>query len=216
MTSNAAGRDRSFVSTGVDELLVTLAFGRSPDGPADEVFVLETRPPVPPGGRWDETPYVEALEGVLRSTGRPGTPHSLTVCTRHTSWGRPSARADIVLSVALAGTSTTANRKAREAVKAAFREMLGSSDNERRRSASHDEAVSAARRLVATVWSDVDAVELSVSHEEHRASTHAWSFGLVARDRTRYQALVGFVDGDPSTVHIRRGPEPEVVDSVGL
>ena len=53
----------------------------------------------------------------------------------------------------------------------------------------------------------------------YRASAAALRGALLTRpdsapDLARFQVEIGFVDGDPTTAHVRHSPAAEVVDSV--
>lgn len=217
MTSSAQGnaQERSFDFARVDDLFVMIGYGRDPVGPPTEVFLLETRLSPAPGARWDDSAYLDAVEGILTAGGGRPPPHAVTVSRTHADWGGRTARADVMMSVAMTDVTRAVPLEVRDAVTTAFRTMMSAAGRAPLPGVAHDEAIAVARRLVATVWPDVDPTALAVSDEEHKVATRAWSLGLVTHDRTRYEAEVGFVEGDPATVHVRRSHEPEVVDSVG-
>ena len=74
----------------VDVLRVTVAVGPTLDTTPDEVFVLDLDDPHAEGSRWEETPYVDALEAMLRRVGTPPPPHAIEVTRLHATLGAAS------------------------------------------------------------------------------------------------------------------------------
>lgn len=198
----------------VDELSIRLTYGRHLEGPAHDVFLLDTRPQLPTG-RFDERPYLDRLEPVLRPDGGDWAPTVVHVNRTHRNGAECDGEAEIVVALAT-GRSTTMERAAVDTIGSVFRELLDlSGDRARATTLDHEQALLEARLRVERAYVDVEADLLTVSDEEHVAAAGLWSVGLVLLGRVRFGVRIGFVDGDPRTTHIRRLPGSEIVDSLG-
>lgn len=201
--------DHGLGSRPLDTRVVAVTFRRTPQAPADVVYLLEVRPP---GERWDESPYVAAVERILVSDGdQPPAIHTLRVTKEYSNWGAEASRADIAMSVA--GTESAGGPVPAAAVEKSFRAILELAERPVQQAVQREEAIARAQLVVAAL-SESDVARLTLTDEEHRATSRVWSVGLVAADRTRYQVELGFVDGDPATAHVRRTHKSEVVDSL--
>lgn len=196
----------------VDVLRVTVAVGPTLDTTPDEVFVLDLDDPHPEGSRWDETPYVDALEAMLRRVGTPPPPHAMEVARLHATWPTRLATARIVLSLGVG--ARTPRPPLGAAVLAAFETMLANPEGQP--ALPRDDALSLSRRLVHSAWPEVGVGTLTVTDEEHHHASGLWRVGLCSPARTRFEVDLGVLGGDPSTAHLRRTPAAEVVDSVGV
>jgi hypothetical protein len=199
----------------VQELRVRLAYSRVLEGPAHDLFLLDVHPR--PADAFDEAAparLLELLEPVLRMHGTEPDPYVVRVCRRHRSWEGDAAEADLSVSLCT-GLSTTLAPAAAEVVRTALRQISASLDTERSSALSHAEALTEARLRVERGYPDAHADRLTVTDEEHVAADGRWSVGLALPASARFQVVIGFVDGDPRSTHIRRLPSSEVVDSVG-
>lgn len=198
----------------VDELHVRVSYGRALEGPAHDVFLLDTRPG-PTGGRFDERSYLDLLEPVLRPPGGELVPAVLHVgrTHRHGTEGADEAEIAVVLAT---GRSTAMRRAAVDTVGSVFRAVLDRAGEEAGAAVlDHDQALLEARLRLERGYADVDADLLTVSDEEHLPASGTWSVGLVLAGRARFNVRIGFVDGDVRTTHIRRLRGSEIVDSLG-
>lgn len=197
----------------VDRLSVRLVYSRVLEGPAHDVFLLETRPALSTG-RFDETPYLDWLEPVLHPNGDGYAPSVVHVNRTHRNWVDSAGEAEIVVSLAT-GRSTTMEPAAADSVGSVFRTILEHAADERPAALGHRDALREARLRVERAYTEVHADRLAVTDEEHVPGSGMWSVGLVLRGRARFEVQIGFVDGDPRVTHIRRRPGSEIVDSVG-
>lgn len=196
----------------VDRLSVRVSYCGVLEGPPHDVFLLDVRPGGA-GDAFDETPYLDALEPVLHTHGDTADPCTVHVTRTHRSWTTEAGEAEISIALAT-GRASTVDRSATESVVSAFRKVLelaapGPSDP-----LDHHDALAEARLRVERAYAEVHADLLTVTDEEHVAGARTWSVGL-SFPRARFQVLLGCVDGDPRSTHIRRLRGGEVVDSVG-
>lgn len=196
----------------VDQLHVRLTYSHLVEGPAHDVFLLDVGTKSSTG--FDESAYLDVLEPVLHAHGEAADACSVRVSRTHRSWSTSRGEAEIAVALAT-GHADTTDHGSTEAVRSAFRQLL-SMDEEESASLTYQEAITEARLRVERAYGDVHADRLSVTDEEHQVSQGLWSVGLVhLPTRARFRVLLGFVDGDPRTAHIRRVSRGEVVDSVG-
>lgn len=199
----------------VDELRVRLTYSRVLEGPAHDVFLLDTRPP-PSTGRFEERAYLDGLEPVLRPHGGDWAPTVVHVTRTHRNWADDGGVAEIVVALAT-GLSTTMEPAAVDTIGSVFRTMLEQvGDREAAAALDHEHALREARLRTERGYVDVHADLLSVTDEEHMPASGMWSVGLVLADRARFSVRIGFVDGDARTTHIQRRPGSEIVDSLGV
>ncbi len=203
--------DRPLDLSRVDDLVVAVSFGAAPDEPADEVFLLTVHPNLSDEARFDDRPYVDSLEALLKDSHPP---HTMQVTRTHESWGSRSATASIELFVGLEAGSERETLSA--AVVDAFGGMLDATGRREPPAVPRDSAVELAMRLAALAWSDLEPGTLSITDEEHHHSTGVWTIGLTNPAHDRVLAQVGVVGGDPATARIKRMGEAEIVDSVGV
>jgi hypothetical protein len=208
-----SGGEADGVSHEVDteDVRVLVAFAPGPDGPAHEVFVLDLDPGREMKSRWDDRRYVDRLDRALLSRSSP--PHALAVTRRRSTWASADRRIEVCLRIGRPTPDEPLDEEARAAVVAAFRDILEQRSPGAASPATRSDAIDAARRAVATGWTEPE--HLTVTEEEHRPRQRLWVVGLAGPDGTRYRAEVGVVDGDVATVHAVRTAAPEVVDSVG-
>lgn len=198
----------------VDEVCVRLAFSRILEGPAHDTFLLDARPAISTG-RFDERPYLDRLEPVLRSHGGRWVPSVVHLNRTHRTWGKGPNQAEIVVALAT-GRSTTMEPAAVAAIGSVFRAILDQAGETPPTALDRRQALLEARLRVERGYAEVHADRLRVSDEEHTPTSGTWSVGLVLDDSTRFTVRIGFVDGDPRTTHVRRLPDSEVVDSLDV
>ena len=198
----------------VDQVRVRVGYGRTPDGPAYEVFLLDL-PEAGTGGTFDEMPYLEALEPILYALADAPLDYSVHVDRSRTSWSSAAGDVEIRVSLTTGSTSTTLGATALDAVTNAFRTVLDLAGPSEPLLLGHDEAIARARARVEEAFPEVHSDVLSVSEEEHRAAQGSWSVGLRTRDLDRYLVVVGFLDGYAGSAHVRHEPRSEVLDAVG-
>lgn len=204
----------SLVLDRVDRLSVRVSYCSVLEGPPHDVFVLDVRPGGA-GDTFDETPYLDALEPVLHTHGEASDPCTVHVTRTHRSWTAEAGEAEIAIALAT-GRSTTVDRAASASVASAFRKVLElSAGGGPPDPLDHHDALAEARQRVERAYAEVHADLLAVTDEEHVAVARTWSVGMSLPTRGRFQVLLGFVDGDSRSTHIRRLPGGEVVDSVG-
>lgn len=204
----------------VSRLRVTVAVTRSLDQQPHEVYLLDLTLPddVGPGGaRFDEVPWLQDLEPVLAASG--ALPEWVVDVTRtHRSDGGGGGRAQVAVLLAR-GSDPAAPWPEPDlgaSVRAAFTRMAARAIPSGPVVAlSHEAALMAARAAVAELFRDVDSGLLSLTDEEHHAAEGSWSLGLALPGVARFRVQVGLVTASPASVHVRRMPVAEVVDSVG-
>lgn len=198
----------------VDELHVRLTYARTFEGPVHDVFLVDVRA-APSSGRFDERPYLDLLEPVLRSPGGDWAPALVQVTRTHRSGSAAGGVADIAVTLAT-GRSRPVERAVVDTVASVFRTLLDRAGAEAPAEIlDHDQALLEARLRLERGHDEVDADLLTVSDEEHVPASGLWSVGLVLAGRARFGVRIGFVDGDARTTHIRRLRGSEIVDSVG-
>lgn len=197
----------------VDQLHVRLTYSHLVEGPPHDVFLLDVEAVA--STRFDETAYLDILEPVLHTHGEAADACSVRVSRTHRSWSASAGEAEIAIALAT-GRADTTDHGSTEAVRSAFRQLLSLAEDENPASFTYQEAITEARLRVERAYADVHADRLSVTDEEHHASQGLWSVGLVhLPTRARFRVVLGFVDGDLRTAHIRRVADGEVVASVG-
>ncbi|HET7474522.1 MAG TPA: hypothetical protein VFJ97_00690 [Dermatophilaceae bacterium] len=197
-------------------LRVTVACARSLDEVPDDVYLLDVAPPDPTagGGRFDEVPYLEVLEPVLEAAGdRP--PWAVEVSRTHRSDhdGVGRARLSVLLGLGTAPASGGPSPDLTAVVRSAFERMAAAPAGAA--ALSRGEALAAATAAVADAFPAVDVRALSLTDEEHHAVEGRWSLSLAVPGVVRFQVHLGLVPAAPASVHLRRMPVGEVVDSVG-
>jgi hypothetical protein len=192
----------------VDQVRIQVGYRATPDGPAYEQFLLDLA--VPSETPFDEQRLLPVLEPVLYA-GSAARHYSLHAHRWHTSWGASPGAVELALLV------TTGPRRAAlsDNVTAPFRELLHMFESPALTPVSRDAAVVRAKRSAALAYGlDPDALSLSV--EEHHASTNSWSLGLRTPRGDEYDVVVGFLDGYAGSVQVRHVDPIEVSDSVGI
>jgi hypothetical protein len=197
----------------VDELCIRLVYSRVLEGPAHDVFLLDTRP-APSTGRFDETPYLDWLEPVLHPAGEAQAPSVVHLNRSHRSWADSAGEAEIVVALAT-GRSTTMDRAAVESIGSVFGKILEHAGDPPPPPLARADALLEAKLRVERAYAEVHADRLAVTDEEHIAGSRTWSVGLTLDSRARFEVRIGFVDGDPRATHIRRRSGSEILDSIG-
>lgn len=203
----------------VDELRVRLVFSRVLEGPAHDVFALDVRPGGPGSGAsgattrapFDEAPVLDLLSPVLQAGGSDA--YVLRVNRTQFGWAGGVDTAEIVVALAT-GLATSMEAAETEVVRSALRGVLRHVGTSPERSLGHDQALDEARLRVEAAFPEVHADRLVLTDEEHVAAG-GWSVGMSFAGSARFWVVLGFVDGDPRTNHVRRMPGSEIVDSVG-
>lgn len=188
------------------------------DLPPREAFLLDVHPAPTLDGRFDETPYLDALEPIVRAGGSAPALHSVQCGWKRYSWAEGVADVDIVLALVGRSPSHRLDRATTDEVAAAFRKILehaAAPASPYSMELARDDALSMARRRVGYVYPGVRAEDLAVTDEEHHVASGSWSLGLATPDLVRFQVTLGPFDGVPTTTHVRRTSPSEVVDSVG-
>lgn len=195
----------------VDVVGIRLDYVSVLGAPAHDVFLLGVQAQGA-GESFDETPYLEALAPLAGGV----TPYQAVVHVNRTHHvGLATAdEAEIVL-VLVGGAEHTLAPAAVEAVRAAFRGILGASGNPPAVALDREDAIAEARRRVAASYPEADSARLFVTDEECVPSAGTWSIGLSLESTVRFEVLLGFVDGVSDSTQIRHLPFGEVVDSVG-
>jgi len=218
MASAAAGEPRPSgheLQLGrIDQVRVRVGYGRTPDGPAYEVFLLDL-PEAGTGGTFDEMPYLEALEPILYALADRPLDYSVHVDRSRTSRGSAAGDVEIRVSLTTGSTSIALGATALDAVANAFRTVLKLAGPPKPLVLGRDEAIARAMARVEEAFPEVHSDVLSVSDEEHRAAQGSWSVGVRTRDLDRYLVVVGFLDGYAGSAHVRHEPRSEVLDAIG-
>lgn len=197
----------------VDELRVRLVFSRVLEGPAHDVFLLDVHPSAPAEGL-DEAPILDLLEPVLHARGTAEDAYVVRVNRTRHSWTGRGHEAEVAVALST-GLATAMDPSATEVVRTALREVLAHVAAERGPALTHQEATDQARLRVEEAFPDAHADRLTLTDEEHVVGDGSWSVGTRLPTGARFQAVIGFVDGDPRSSHIRQLSGGEVVDSVG-
>lgn len=196
----------------VGALRVSVTFGAVLEEPAHDVFLLDAGP-LPSTGQFDEGPYLDLLAPLLPPRPSKRERWVVSVNRTHRSGTPGPGVAEIAIAVASRRTPG-AGPETVESVRSAFRQILARAGAPGAATLDHPEALSEARRQVQRAFPEAPADRLAVTDEEHHAAQGMWSVGLALAMQARFEVLVGFVDGDPGTVRIRRTGS-EIVDSVG-
>lgn len=202
----------------VEDLRVRLSYSRVHGAPAHDVFLLDARLPAS-GKPFEESAYLELLEPVVRASGSSADGCVVHRCLTHRSGASTGGRAELAVGLTTGGRSAVEPGSMEavtvEAVTTALRGVLARVGGGEARPLSRQEAVTMARLRVAEAYPDVEVGALALNEEEHLASARMWSVGLGLAGVARFKVLLGFIDGVPTTAHLRRMPISEVVDSVG-
>jgi hypothetical protein len=192
-----------------DEVRVVATLRRIPDAEPAHAVVVELA--VAPDERLDEQPLLDLVAEAAASMG-PSTLWNLDVARTFVGTGGETreARTDLRLDLVAPSSDSAAGRARLEALAGGLRALSPTPP----RAVGRDEALARARDLVALVWG-VPATALVVSDEEHHAAPAGWTVGVVDPERTRYDVVLGAVDGDPHVARLRRRRAAEVADSVG-
>lgn len=201
-------------------LRVTVACARSLDGVPYDVYLLDVEPAkdaVPGGGPFDEVPYLEVLEPVLDAAGGRVS-WAVEVLRTHRSDhdGVGQARLSVLLALGSAPAASGPSPDLAAVVRSAFARMADSAASPAASGTlSREQALATATAAVAHAFPAVDDRALSLTDEEHHAAEGRWSLSLALPGVVRFQVQLGFVPAAPASVHLRRMPVGEVVDSVG-
>ena len=194
----------------LDQVCIIATLRRIAHADLVDAFVVSID--IAPWQAFDERSVLELLARVPVEMGQQ-TLWSLRVARCHEGVGqeRSEARTEIRLDLVAPSSDAAAGL---ERLAALTQDLCGLAPRSTRR-LTRDEAVEAARDLVALVWDGAPGSALSVSDEEHHSEPHRWTLGLVGADHTRFQVDIGAVAGDPHTARLRRRVAAEVSDSVG-
>jgi hypothetical protein len=199
----------------VASVRLRLALSAGVGGPAHDVFLVDARradPAVP----FEEGRWLVVLQDLLDRAGLDASGEGLLRVERSHALGDAlpgTAEVELVLDTGAApALPATHVEQVASALRAALGPALGGEPGE---GLSRGEAIDAARRSVLLADPGADEDTLVVTDEEHLASAGRWSIGLALGTRARFEVVIGLVDGDPRTRHVRRLPGSEVVDSVG-
>lgn len=208
----------------VAELEVTVSVATDLDREPHDVYLLEValRSEGESGedGRgaagFDEAPILEDLEPLLSAAG-PSAQWAVDVSRTHRSDEGARGRARISLMLApAADPAAPAEPDVAAAVQDAFARVAArSTPSTAAADLSHDAALAEARTAVARLFPGIDSRDLGLTDEEHHALEGSWSLGLGLPGVARFRVQVGLVAAVPHSVHVRRMPVGEVVDSVG-
>jgi hypothetical protein len=197
----------------VDRVRVRVGYGRTVNGPASDVFLLDL-PGVDAGGAFDEAPYLESLEPILDAGTGVSPTYTVHVNRSRASWS--AGESDVEIRVHLAtGSKSPLAQAAVDAVADAFKRALEYAGTPEAVTLHHDEAIEHARARVVEAYPELHSVVLTVSEEEHRAAEGAWRVGFRGRDLDRYVVMLGFVEGYSGSARVQHVPQIEVIDSVG-
>ncbi|QGN57472.1 hypothetical protein [Nostocoides sp. HKS02] len=205
----------------VGGLRVTVAVTRSLDQSPHDVYLIDLDLALPddggPGGaRFDEVPWLADLEPVLAASD--ALPEWVVDVTRSHRSDGGGGRAQIAVLLAR-GSDPAAPWPEPDLtgpVRAAFTRMVAhAAPSAPVVALPHGAALAAARAAVAELFRDVDSGLLSLTDEEHHAAEGSWSLGWALPGVARFRVQVGLVRASPTSVHVRRMPVAEVVDSVG-
>lgn len=204
----------------VAELEVTVSVATALDREPHDVYLLEVALGTE-GGRagaeFDEAPFLEDLEPILTAAG-PSPTWSVDVARSHRSdeGTRGRARVSLVLAPTADPAAEPIEGDLTASVQDAFVRVAARSTSPATPvDLSHDAALAEARTTVGRLFSGVDSRELGLTDEEHHALEGSWSLGLALPGVARFRVRVGLGAGVPHSVHVRRLPVGEVVDSVG-
>lgn len=197
----------------VDRVRVRVGYGRTVNGPASDVFLLDL-PVVAAGAAFDEAPYLERLEPILDAAAGASPEFAVHVNRSHASWGAGESHVEIRVDLATGGESPVTQADV-DAVAASLERVLEHAGTSEAATLDHDGAIEQARARVVEAYPEADPVDLTVSDEEHRAAEGAWRVGFRGRDLDRYVVLLGFVSGHPGSARVQHRPQSEVIDSVG-
>lgn len=205
---------------GVAGLQVTVSIAAALDREPHDVYLLEVALPGEGGlgvKGFDEAPILGDLEPLLAAVGPSAPEWVVDVSRTHRSDEVGGGRAQISLLLVASGpaalpaspdlTGTVQEAFARIGARAAA--STTPVDH------SHDAALAEARAAVVRLYPEIDRADLGLTDEEHHASEGSWSMGLVLPGVARFRVRVGLVPAVPHSVHVRRMPVGEVVDSVG-
>jgi hypothetical protein len=203
----------------VAELDVTVSVATDLDREPHDVYLLEVALGTD-GGRgaagFAEAPFLEDLEPLLSAAGSAAQ-WAVDVSRTHRSDEGARGRARISLVLAPGGDpAAAAEPDVTAAVQDAFARVAArSTPSAAPVDLSHDAALAEARTAVARLFPGVESRELELTDEEHHALEGSWSLGLALPGVARFRVRVGLVAAVPHSVHVRRMPVGEVVDSVG-
>lgn len=203
----------------VASLTVTVSVAPTLGGDPHDVYLLEVA--LPRGSDageegFDDAPVLEDLEPVLDAAG-PRPEWAVEVSRTHRSDGGGSGQAQVSVLLASPTSPDTlaAEPDLTAAVQDAFTRVLARLAPPAGEALSHDAALAEARAAVARLTTDLDSRQLALTVEEHHAVDGSWMLGLAWPGVARFRVRVGLVEAAPRSVHVRRLPVAEVVDSVG-
>jgi hypothetical protein len=203
----------------VAELEVTVSIAAARDREPHDVYLIEVALGTDDGrgaAGFDEAPFLEDLEPLLTAAG-PSPQWAVDVSRAHRSDEGARGRARISLVLAPAGDPAGPDEPdVTAAVRDAFARVAArSTPSTTPVELSHDAALAEARTAVARLFAGIDSRDLGLTDEEHHALEGSWSLGLALPGVARFRVHVGLVSAVPHSVHVRRMPVGEVVDSVG-
>ena len=202
----------------VDRLRVQVGYRVSPDGPAYQQFLLDVPVADPDDVRnpdaFTEQQVLAALEPVLYAGAEAPRHYSLHQHRWHTSWGASPGSLEIGLLVTIGARTPAVLEASQSAVSGAFQDLLDLAGPQEPTPTPRDVAILRARRSAATAYG-LDPDALSLSAEQHHASSNSWNVGLRSAAGDEYDVLVGLVDGYAGSVRVRHEHRTEVSDSVG-
>ena len=204
----------------VAELEVTVSVATALDREPHDVYLLEVAlgtDGVDGAQGFDEAPFLEDLEPILTAAGTSAS-WAVDVSRSHRSdeGGRGRARVSLVLAPEADPAAEPIGGGVTTAVQDAFARVAArSASSTTAVDLSHDAALAVARTAVTRLFPGIDSRELGLTDEQHHALEGSWSLGLGLPGVARFRVRVGLVPGVPHSVHVRRMPVGEIVDSVG-
>ena len=202
----------------VAELEVVVSIATDLDREPHDVYLLEVALGTDgePGAGFDEAPFLEDLEPLLgEADSSPQWAVDVSRTHRSDEGARGRARISLLLALA-ADPAAAAEPDVTAAVRDAFARVAARSTPATIPvDLSHDAALDEARTAVARLFPGIDSRDLELTDEEHHALEGSWSLGLALPGVARFRVQVGLVAAVPHSVHVRRMPVGEVVDSVG-
>lgn len=203
----------------VASLTVTVWVAPTLGGEPHDVYLLEV--PLPRGSGaggqgFDEAPVLADLETVLDAAG-PHPEWAVEVSRTHRSdeGARGLAQVSVLIASLTDAPTLGAEPDLTVAVQDAFTRILARSAPPPADALSHDAALAEAKAAVARLTPDLGSRQLALTDEEHHPAEGSWMLGLALPGVARFRVRVGLVGAAPRSVHVRRMPVAEVVDSVG-
>lgn len=188
----------SFVLDYLDQVVLRLRFGPSPEERPDEVWeyaLLE-----PPTG-WSERPLLAEFEQTLRDA--PGGPYEFGINTSRSvySWGADAATLTVAAYVVARALDALVSLSVEGGVRALVKSLARSRTPEPH-VPDREEMLGTAQWRVADGF-DVDYDALQLVAEEQRPGEGAWEFTFHDAG-SRYVVEMGAVEGIPTSSRVRR------------